>query len=301
MNSKGVCKKIPQLVIDNTFDVLRISVVIVIIMLSNSNNLPIRSLQNDLTLDKLALSNQTYLKQAERKAMDDFVMLAEISAFLNVISSSEVGISFIADFNVTVGQALHEFTKGVERAAEVCLISLMSIESISVIVTAGDGVAPVLLQICLWSILSYLIFGFIGEKVALPKSLITRLRKISMTSLLVFVCFHLILPYSIHLSSITSHHLIEDKKLNNSKNLASIHEHLLYKGQQKDLRDRAEHSIHHLRNSTPKDLKNKMGGVIGYLVSNLALSFLEFILFPGVILYGLYLFSRYLIIYTRNN
>ncbi len=301
MISRTMWSKLSHSVTDNALDLLRMAILIGVIVISNSSNPSFQPLRNDLIQDKLSLSNQAYLKQAKRKAMDDLLVLAEMSAFLNVIGSSEVGISFIADFNVKVGQALHELTKVVERAAEICLVSMMSIETISVIAIASDGLAPIILQISLWSIFAYLLFDFISKKTAIPGSVITRLRKISMASLLVFICLHLILPYSIHLSSIASHHLINKNRVENSNNLSAIHGHLLLKGQEKELRKKAEHSIRHLKNSTSRDLKNKLESVISYLITNLALTLLELILLPVVILYGLYLFFRYLIMDTRSN
>lgn len=79
----------------------------------------------------LAIANQVYLKQLEHQGEADLVKLIEITTALNVVQSSEIGVSFIADFNVKVGQVLHDLNVAFKRAIEVNLLSVMALKVIA--------------------------------------------------------------------------------------------------------------------------------------------------------------------------
>lgn len=299
MDKSAVWQKTQEFVKKDYLHLIKVGLIIVLIVISNSSSTSLHNLQGYLKTDRLADTNQNYLQEVQKRAFDDFLVLSEMSVFLNVIGSSQIGISFIAEFNVTVGRSVHELTEVVERAALVSMGSMLVTKLISRITSAGEAIVPFLLQLWLWFVLGYLLLDLLKKKSSIPDEVVLRSEKIAMSLLLVLIFFHIVLPYSIHLSSIASVSLVHQDKGEASNNLSAIHGHLLLGGKQKELRGTAEDSIKRLKNVSKKDLKQKITGVLDYILSYFTLSILELIIFPVLIMYGTYRFFRYLILHSE--
>ncbi|TDF41458.1 hypothetical protein EYS14_00950 [Alteromonadaceae bacterium M269] len=249
----------------------------------------------------IATENHNYLKQAEREAIDDLLKISEVSAALDVVSSSQVGISFIAEFNVTLGHALNELNRGVKRAMEVNMLSAAAIKVIGIIARAGEHTHQILISLCLWSWLFYFVLDIASEHVKVPASVVRQVRVLSGRVLILFVTFYLLLPYSIHFSALVSQQLHAKIKEDNRTKLDNLHSSLVIADDKKDsskdsFKAKAKSSINHLSKTQAKGIHKKVQSLFSYLLISLTITLFDLVIMPIVILYGLYRICRQVLI-----
>jgi hypothetical protein len=249
----------------------------------------------------IALENQHYLKQAEKEAVEDLLKLSAISAALDVVSSSQVGVSFIAEFNVTLGHALNELNRGIKRALEVNMLSVAAIKVLGIIARAGEHTHHILIFLCLWSWLFYFLFDMASEHVKVPASVIRQMRVLSGRFLIVFVTFYLLLPYSIHVSALVSQQLHTKMREDNRTKLDNLHGSLIIKEDAHDasknsFKHKARSSINHLSQAQTKGIHQKVESLFSYLLISLTITLFDLIIMPVVILYGLYRICRQVLV-----
>jgi len=89
-----------------------ISILLLLLILSPLSEFIERIFQQD----ELISSNKEYLKNILETDKKVLIQLAEIDALLHVLQSGEVGISFIVDLKVTIGNSLGAFVKIIDDA-----------------------------------------------------------------------------------------------------------------------------------------------------------------------------------------
>ena len=254
-----------------------------------------------LQTSTIAIENHSYLKQAEQEAVSDLLKISEISAALDVVSSSQVGISFIAEFNVTLGHALNELNRGIKRSLEVNMLSAAAIKVIAIIARASEHSHQLLISLCLWSWLFYFVLDIASEHVKVPVSAVRQARVLSGRILILFITFYLLLPYSIHFSALVSQQLHAKIKEDNRTKLDSLHGSLVVKDDKKDsskksFKAKAKSSINHLSTTQAKSIHQKVESLFGYLLISLTITLFDLVIMPIVILYGLYRICRQVLV-----
>lgn len=248
--------------------------------------------EQDFDVLSLVASNQQYLAQMEEKALEELLILAEIAVVLDVVESSQIGVSFIADFNVTVGHTISRLNAAVKKAIEINLTSTAAIGLIQVIARTSEFIAPILLKISLWVWLGYLLLIWANEHTPIPEKVLRRLRTLAKEVLMLFLLLHFVLPYSIHFSSATSHYLRTQTQIDNGNQLRNIHGDLVAKVPDNKLKEKASASIDHLKNLSVKTLHRKTENVFKYLINVWILTLFDLVIMPVVILFGLYQLLR---------
>lgn len=249
----------------------------------------------------IAIENQQYLKQAEKEAVEDLLKLSAISATLDVVSSSQLGISFIAEFTVTLGHALNELNRGIKRALEVNMLSAAAIKVIGIIARASEHTHHLLVLLCLTSWFFYFVFDIASEYVNVPASVVRQARVLSGRLLIVFLTFYLLLPYSIHFSALASQHMHAKIKEDNRNKLDNLHGSLVIRGEahspsKKSFKSRAKASIHHLDTAQAKGIHQKVESLFSYLLISLTITLFDLVIMPVGILYGLYRICRQVLV-----
>lgn len=231
-------------------------------------------------------NNQHYLKESGKQAMDDILLLTELTVVLDVVASSQIGVSFIADFNVTVGQGLNDFNQLVKKALMVNLASVAATELIAIILKLSDWLAPMLLKITLFIWLFYFFLCLVNPSAGVPRVVLFRSRLIARELSILFLVFHLLLPYSVHGAAFISKNLKTDV-IDDSNHLSAIHRTLVPKRSAHKLKHRATASIDHLKKISPRQLKDKNQSLLVYTLRATVRSFFNLIVMPLGILFGL--------------
>lgn len=240
----------------------------------------------------ISAANQAFLKQAEALAVHDFLLLTEVSAILDVVQSSQIGISFIADFNVTVGHAISELNQGSKRALEVNMLSAALIKLIALIARFCSYIASGIYIILLWVWLLYLLLLRLRSVSQVPDKVVKGAQVIANEVLVIFLVVYLFIPYSIHLSSVTSYYLHHQVKTDNSQKVKAIHSAIYSGVDQSKLKDKAQTSISHLKKISASDLHYKVENLFSYLLQAIAITLFDLLLMPFIVLYGLYRIFR---------
>lgn len=149
--------------------------------------------------DQLININDQYLAERERQDRDNILMLAGINTFLAVLQSSEVGISLFVDVQVTICHSISVLKELTDRAFESTLISMTSIVGLRWILKLADYLAPAIFIIWLMGLSVYLLASWLG----LAQGKVGK-RALGL-SFVLFLMLHIMLPYSVYLSSLLSH------------------------------------------------------------------------------------------------
>lgn len=253
-----------------------------------TDNAAVESIINEPLSNTLVHSNQQYLKQIEQEAIDDFLLLTEISVFLDLVQSSQVGVSFIAEFKVTVGNAISGLNHGIKRAQEITLASAAATKIIQLISQIADYISPTLLQLSLWVWLLYFILDVFKTSGEVPLSMRLGIKHIATSLSICFLVMHLILPYSIHLSAVTSKILHADLKADNRSKLSNLHDHFIQEPPTRKLKDKAKNNIHYLNKLSTKKIHHKTESLLDYLLVAFSLWVFNLVIMPLVVLYFLY-------------
>ena len=240
----------------------------------------------------LAIANQVYLKQLEHQGEADLVKLIEITTALNVVQSSEIGVSFIADFNVKVGQVLHDLNAAFKRAIEVNLLSIMALKVIALAAQVAHLLAPYLFwsSMVLWA--AYALLAIAREKKVLPQRVLVNVRMSARHLTMLFVIAHLLLPYSLHFSGVISEHLNHTVRGTHQNNLAVSHQLIVSSTKDSHLKSQAESSIHHLKSLSKKQVHSHTQNMLSYVMWLTVQTFFNLVLMPSVLLISFYFMAR---------
>lgn len=240
------------------------------------------------TMSTLTHQNMLYLLHSEQTAMDEILTVTEINMVLDVVASSQIGVSFIADFNVTVGQALHRLSIVLERAEVALLISVAAISALQWLTYIAETYAFYLLGLGLAIRVAYHILCWLNQTITLPTALIVNTKHLSYDVLMVFVALHLVLPYSIHMGAAVdkklTQHFIENKRTQ----LTNIHDSFVGNESGEALKKKASNSISKLKSMPVKDIRKSHQSITAYLLSRLLMNVFNLFLLPLGIFYLLY-------------
>ena len=242
----------------------------------------------------LEKSNQDYLKSLETQVLDDLLILTELTVTLDVIESSQIGVSLFASFDVTVGQVMADLNQLIKKAIEVNMLSVSGVELIRILLTVSETVSPLLFQAAVGLCMFYLFLKLFGPITDVPRIVLARSRLYAKEVLLLFVIFHLLLPYSVHFSSLLSHEINQQIRNEHAQKLSNLHEQMLpdtvvkKPNHGKQLKHRASSSIDHLKRVPNRIIKQKNHSMMSYLQHIMVVNLLDLILMPLIILGALY-------------
>lgn len=228
--------------------------------------------------------NQAFLTHLKKMANSDFQRLATLSSILEVARSSQIGISFIADLNIDIGDILSAFTQLVEKATELTLASVTVIMLLQLIANVAEIISPWLLQLSLFAVMLMFVYRIFFPLRNMPIFLI----KGSFLLFTLFLVFHLIYPYSLHISSAISHQLTSELRQHNSESLKYVHDHIVGEEHKKDLKENAEYSVKQLRKISASHIHHKIETLSRYITVHLAIMLFDLIVMPLLLLYLLY-------------
>lgn len=237
-----------------------------------------------LSQDHLYQQNQQYLAQIRTQAQQDFGKLAALTGLLEVAQSSQIGVSFFADFNVDVGNAVAALTRLVERGGEVAMASTAVITVLSLVSDTADAISGLILKAALGAALVWQLVRLICG--AQHHQALMR----GVTGLLfsTYLLLHLVLPYSLHIAQGISDRVSADLRHSNQQSLTSTHLHLAESVGQQDLKRSAQQSVDKLKTLSSKHINQKVDSLASYVINSLTLALFDLVLLPGLLIFLLY-------------
>jgi hypothetical protein len=238
--------------------------------------------------DQLIDINDLYLAERERQDRDNILMLAEINAFLAVLQSSEVGISLFVDVQVTIGHSISVLKELTDRAFESTLISMTSIVGLRWILKLADYLAPAFFIIWLMGLSVYLLASWLG----LTQGQSGKVGKRALgLSFVLFLMLHIMLPYSVYLSSLISHPVLSAPEQEKNSSLKNFHQHLVKPSHSMSFKDKAEKDIKQFE-TTLVQLPKKIESMTYYVVEHWVFNLLRHILIPFALLILMHVITK---------
>ena len=217
-----------------------------------------------------------YLTGSEHQARNDLVKLMELEALMVPLQHSVVGISFLVDIQVGVGQMMASFTHLLAEAIVVTLSLISTIEVLRVILDFSEMATP---WVWIALLFSGILFGFSHSVIENRGWLTTLGRRSIKLTLGLFLLLHILVPYALYGSAILSKHLLAETKQSSALFLEHLHQQSGAQHKKADMKTRAEAVVDTFEKVT-LDLTHRVEGMAVYHTRHIASSLLEFILFP---------------------
>lgn len=237
-----------------------------------------------LDMTSLYHHNQSYLTKIQVLATTDMVNFTELLSVTEIARSSTVGISFFASFNVDIGNVLHSFSIILEKGVEVQLTSLAAIEILMLLDDFAYWVGPFLFKLMILASIIY----YLTQLVFMPKSISLKVYRVGEMMIVLFLLGHIALPYSIHISSLVSQVLTQEKRNNISSALQHTHDELTIIKKNASFKDHAESSLQYLKSISRKNITHKVSSVSKHVFTSIALNVFDLLIMPGLLLFILY-------------
>jgi hypothetical protein len=246
--------------------------------------------------DTLVKSNLKYLENIRNSGVDDMLLTAELSSLLSVVESSNIGISFIADMQVTVGQVLYPLTSIIEKVGLVSLASSTIAYSTSVLLTISEGSVYYLYILSISSLMVYFIAKSMWPNKS-PTRFISFLKNVAYFFTVVLLFLHIILPYSIHSASLIDKAILCDIREQSSMQIKNIHSELIKSGtKQHNLKASAKDTVHSL-SKIKHNVVDKVESTVYSLITKIAVLIIQGMVLPFIfILLGYKLLRRVLLV-----
>ncbi|MCW8875435.1 MAG: hypothetical protein OQJ89_10700 [Kangiellaceae bacterium] len=225
---------------------------------------------NFFVKDSLYQSNQTYLSNLEKASVDNFVRLSTINATLSTMKSGVVGFSFIVETKLTIGEELKQFERLSEKGVKYSSLVTFSSVAISYVSSVAKS-----LSVPLFFILLVIggVYGLVGMLEI--KFLIAKLFSILRPVLVLFIAFHLVIPYAIHGSDYLSQIIEKEANSQNNDYFERVHQEIAKTGGGANIKQRAN-SIMGKVEGVLVDIERKIETLllncIEYLISQLLIT-----------------------------
>jgi hypothetical protein len=255
-----------------------------------------KKLTTNIADKKIEESNLKYLTQQEENSKEVLLKLAEVYTFLEVIKTSKVGISFFIDVNVQIGNLVKTLSDAAEKGITISTVAMASNLILKSIVKISSDAVPFLFKITLFLLSIYYLNMALFDLYTIGK-MIFALFKIGLA---LFMLTHIVVPYTIHATSVISHYSLNEIKQKNHDHLDHIYnQHIANKQKSNSLKDNAEDAIHRFE-KTMSHLPQIVEKTSTFTVYHLALFLLESIIMPIMLLLGFCLSLRQLFSWSQH-
>jgi len=226
--------------------------------------------------DKIITQIDNYLNESQKLERQDLITLLELETLLSPIQHSDVGISFIVDVKVGIGEMLRLLNELISDSAKISIFAISAMEVIKYIIAASEAIIPwlfagVLLAGGVFGLCHSFSEGY-GPHIALCN-------KITKTVVVLFFVFHILLPYSLFTASIFSKGIIDKDRTENRTMLHNLHKEVKAMHKKEDFRQRAENSIDSFEKITLK-LPHKVELMAIHHTKHIAMTLFKFIILP---------------------
>ena len=238
----------------------------------------------------LIQSNQNYLQNLAKKDRSELLLLSEITGFLSLIQSSELGVSFVLDAQIQVGNILNPLTDITQQSFNSTLSSLHLTNGLQKVFILLAWITPKV-AICLLLLISF--YCFLKLK-SLHSTLKGHMKPIIINIATLLFTLHLLIPYSLYMSAKIDKALYHSFSMDVQSDLKNLHQTLVSDKNKNGLIEKTEYFIKNLERML-LDIPKKTEALISYHSNQTILTALRIIIMPGLILLLLFLFTRFYI------
>ncbi|WP_296425596.1 hypothetical protein [Yoonia sp.] len=153
----------------------------------------------------IVAQNTSYLQDASRDGLQDMLLIAEILGLLEVLSTTEVGLTVVVSVSAEAGQALSALTHVMERVLGVATLATGTAEAMLGLNRAAAAASFGLAQLSLGLGAGYFVFRGLNIHNRLQHLAHTLVRMATM----LFLIAYLVIPYSINASGWLANQIAE--------------------------------------------------------------------------------------------
>jgi len=238
----------------------------------------------------LVQSNHSYLQDLAKKDRSELLLLSEINGFLSFIQSSELGVSFVLNAQIQVGNILNPLTEITQQSFNSTLSSLHLTNGLLKVLTLLVWLTPIV-AICLLILISLYCFSKLKKIHSEPNN---HLKAIIINLATLLFTLHLLIPYSLYMSAQIDKALYHSFSEDVRNDLKNLHQTLVSDKNKNGLIEKTEYFIKNLERML-LDIPKKTEALISYHSNQTILTVLRIIIMPGIILLILFLFTRFYI------
>ncbi len=238
----------------------------------------------------LIQSNQNYLQNLAKKDRSELLLLSEINGFLSLIQSSELGVSFVLDAQIQVGNILNPLTDITQQSFNSTLSSLHLTNGLQKVLTLLAWLTP---KVAIFLLLLISLYCLLKMKKS-RSSLVSHMKPIIINLATLLFTLHLLIPYSLYMSAQIDKALYHSLSMDVQSDLENLHQTLVSDKNKNGLIEKTEYFIKNLERML-LDIPKKTEALISYHSNQTILTALRIIIMPGLILLLLSLFTRYYI------
>ena len=232
--------------------------------------------------DEMIKYINNYLNESQKISRQNIILLYELKALIAPIQHSNVGISFIVDIQVGIGDILASLNKLISDTIKIDILAISAIEVIKYVIISSETITP-------WLFASVLLVGTIfglchsfSNNYGLHIALCNKITKIIVV---LFFVLHILLPYSLFSAALLSKNILNSDKTENRVMLHHLHDEINATHIKGTFKQRAEKSMHSFEKII-LDLPHKIESMVIYHTKHMAITAFEFLFLPFVIFIG---------------
>lgn len=246
-----------------------LSIVVLLVLTS-----PYRHRVSDLlNQHNLIDQNAMFLENRESEARDAILILGGLKGLYLTLASSQVGISFILDTQVTVGQLFAPFIDKIDAATEMFMVSFGTIYFLKEVNSHSDSLSWFLAVLSLAISALYFVLRYIEARWSLNLSSTKFIAGTGRKVFYLFLFFYLFVPYAIHGSALVFHHYTKELKMELHQDIKNLYDEASSKNQE-SFRQRGRYVLGKFAYLEHK-VKQKIDTMSRYVVQHWVFWFIE--------------------------
>jgi len=226
--------------------------------------------------DEIITQIDSYLNESQKLERQDLMVLLELETLLSPMQHSNIGISFIVDVKVGIGEMLRSLNELISDTAKDYIFAISTIEVIKYIIRVSETIVPWLFSGVLFV---GAMFGFchsFSNRYGLHIALCNQVTKIVVV---LFFVLHILLPYSLFATALFSKSIIDKDRTENRTMLHNLHKEIKTAHKKEDFTQRAENSIHSFEKIIV-NLPHKVELMAIHNTKHIAMTLFEFVILP---------------------
>jgi len=144
----------------------------------------------------ITLANDAYLADAAKEGLKETLLLGEVGALFEVLSSTDIGIELIVSVDVQAGGVLSSLTRALEWAVAASMSATIGAHALKFVNAIADQVSANIVIALAWAVIAWMILRIVPA----ARTVRRMARSIAEVLAVLFVISYLIIPYSINLT-----------------------------------------------------------------------------------------------------
>lgn len=227
-----------------------------------------------LNQQSLLEQNDSYLAAKEKEARDAVLVLAGLKGLYLTLASSQIGVSFIVDTQVTVGQLFAPFIDKLDDAEQLFSIAYGTTFLLQHVNKQADKLAWLLAVAALGVGVVYCLLRHWERRRSVRSAGAEMVGRIGSRLIYLFLLLYLLIPYGIHGSALVFQYYTQELKAELHQDVQNLHDQTASPGHHASLHERAEHVLSHFL-TLERKVKHNIDTMTRYVVQHWVLWLLE--------------------------